>query len=92
MVNRRSKVPFVRSRSVVIEVTRNITLSAKIPSRRGPSMSKFLGLSLRLQASKPISAEGTTSTRTIVRRSCRSCRMMRAAVNQVRRRFRALLG
>jgi hypothetical protein len=43
VVRRRSSVPDVRSLSMVIEVTRNITTNGKMASIMSPTRSKVLG-------------------------------------------------
>jgi hypothetical protein len=44
MARRRSRVPEVRSRRVAIDVTRNIVIRGKMPSRDAPMLSKVRGL------------------------------------------------
>jgi hypothetical protein len=85
----RSRVPELRSRRVVTEVTRNITMNGKIASSPGPKRSKSEpGMSRNIHHSKVIRTHGSTSSIAAVRRSRRSWVSTRTVTA---RRMRALI-
>ena len=65
-------VPPDRSRSVATEVTRNITMSGKMPSSNGPQWSKICGSDENIHASSAMIPVGATIRSATVRLSCRS--------------------
>ena len=69
---RRSSVPVVRSRSIVIEVIKNIAMNGKSPSSGTPILSKTPGLSMNMYFRSVTSATGTIIRSAIVRGSRRS--------------------
>ena len=75
-----------RSRRVATEVTRNMTIRGKIPSRGGPNRLNSPSRPWRIQASNPMRTAGTANSIATVRGSCRSCRRTRPVVAPVRRR------
>ena len=82
----RSSVPVVRSRSIAIEVTRNIVTNGKIPTSGGADAVEGLRLPVEhVLEQRQRARGGTTSTSASVRRSRRSCRRTRAAVASVTR-------
>ena len=81
----RSSVPVVRSRSIAIDVTRNIEMSGKIPTIGTPTRSNVPGWPSNTYLSSAISTHGTTSSSASVRGSRRSCSSTRRAVASVTR-------
>ena len=96
----RSSVPDVRSRSIAIEVTRNIETNRKMPTSGAPIRSERLLLSVEDVLHDRRRGGGTRMTSASVRWSWRSCRRTRPAVASVirgvmtppRRRGRLLRG
>ena len=79
MVISRSSVPDVRSRSVAIEVIRNISRNGKMPSSAGAIRENSAAESNTYRSST-ISSVGTATSSTTVRGSCLSWRSTRPAV------------
>ena len=74
----------VRSRSIVIEVTRNIVMNGKRPTSGGADRARrSAGVLLEASLSSGEQDGGTTSSSAIVRGSRRSCVSTRSAVAQV---------
>src|SRR5581483_6207076 len=94
MVSSRSSVPVVRSRSIAIEVTRNIETSGNTPSSGPPTRSKTAPACppANTYLSRATSAHGTATRSSTVRGSCRSWSSTRRAVAVVTRRLTRLLG
>ena len=82
-------MPDVRSRSVVTEVTRNMTTNGKSASSAGPMRSKVPGCPSKTSSSSQRSTSGTTSSIAIVRGSRRSCVRTRRVVASVLAAFTA---
>ena len=79
----RSSVPVVRSRSIVIDVIRNIMISGKSPTIGPPSDSNDPGEPSSTPLSSAIRAAGTTRIIATVRGSRRNWRSTRSAVARV---------
>ena len=78
----RSRVPLVRSRSMLMLVTKNIVVKGKIPSNVSATWSNA-GRASNIWFVSTSSRLGTTSRRATVRRSPRSCASTRRAVAAV---------
>ncbi|HEY6739020.1 MAG TPA: hypothetical protein VI076_09230 [Actinopolymorphaceae bacterium] len=72
MVNNRSNVPLVLSRSMAMLVTRNMTMNGKMPSITSATRSKTGSASSNMKYSSVSSIAGTTSNKAIVRWSWRT--------------------
>ena len=83
----RSSVPVVRSRSIEIEVTRNIVMNGNIPSIGAPRRSNSASPSSC--CSRNSSTLGTTISSAMVRGSWRICASTRAVVANVMRALTA---
>ena len=83
IVIRRSSVPLVRSRSIAIDVTRNIETSGKIPTIGTPTRWNVSGWPLKTYRSSATSTQGTITSMAIVRGSRRSWERTRSAVARV---------
>lgn len=79
---RRSSVSVLRSRSIVMDVTTNITRNGNSPSSLGASRSNATA-ELKTYLSRTMSTTGTTSMSASVRGSCRSWTRIRRAVAHV---------
>ena len=76
----------MRSRSIAIEVTRNIEMNGKMPEQRpADAVERAAGARRRRTCSSVSSTDGTTSSSASVRGSRRSCASTRAAVASVTR-------
>ena len=84
--------PSCRSRSIVIDVTRNMLISGKRPEHRARRRCwKTCSRPAKSWSTRTISTHGTTSSSAIVRGSRRSCESTRAAVAPVRERAHGVL-
>jgi hypothetical protein len=90
VVSSRSKVPVVRSRNIAMLVTRNMITNGKMPSMTRAIRSKVPPAWSYMKESSTSRTAGTTTSRATVRRSWRSCRRIRAAVEKVIRRLMPL--
>ena len=79
VVRRRSSVPVWRSRRVATEVTRNMTIIGKTPSRAGPMASKT-GRAVEDPGEQPEQHAGDDDERAMVRWSVRTWRSTRPEV------------